>query len=280
MSGEVKLTMLEQWAILTHMIRFNATKPSLPLKSSLLLMTATGLIACAAPNTATGNPTSLTETNAVPAIQNPITPAPLESDDLDGRMMALENRVSTLETDMTSAKPILRKVEVIERQFKSLSLELDRIDTETSSAVPSAPQTKTEPVKTEKETIKPTKTEPKAAPPKMVKGAPAVTNLRFGSKNKSSTRIVIDANHAVKITPDLDNEEKILVLDIKGLDWKTSMNKTVLDTPLISSYSAQKTETGSRLVLQLKQAVSISKPQSLNPEKDMGHRGFIDLNAQ
>lgn len=280
MAGEVKLTMLVQWANLNLMIRFNATKPSLPLKSSLLLVTTIGLIACAAPNTATGNPTSLTEASTIPAIQNPITPAPLETKDIDGRMMALENRVSTLETDMTSAKPILRKVEVIERQFKSLSLELDRIDTETPSATLSAPQAQNEPVKIEKEFIKPVKIEPKATPPKIVKGAPSVTNLRFGSKNKSSTRIVIDANHAVKITPDLDNEEKILVLDIKGLDWKTSMSKSSLNTPLISSYSAQKTETGSRLVLQLKQAVSISKPQSLNPEKDMGHRGFIDLNAQ
>ena len=271
-----KLTPSAECLILKNMIRFKSTRTPYHFKSSLLLLTAIGITACASPTTATDNPTSLTE--IPPADNQVINPAPLAHTDVTGRLTALESRIGTLESDMNTAKPILKKVEVIERQFKSLSLNLDHINSETNAAPTNAMnEIKTPIVSKAKEAPKP-KTVKNTSTVK--NAAPAVTNVRFGSKNNSSTRIVLDATRPVKITTDLDNNEKILVLDIKGLDWKTAMNKSALGSPLIQSYTAQKTTNGSRLILQLKKPVTLGNPQSLNPEKDMGHRGFIDLTAQ
>lgn len=256
------------------------TKPSLRFSSTLLLMTSITLVACTSAD-ATGNPTSL---SSAPEDNVPVAVSTLSPTDIEGRLSSLENKVGSLEKDMTAAKPTLAKVEVIERQFRSLSLELDRIDQESLSG--SAPalkpnQTaKVEPIKQDR----PIATKPITAKHNIPKAQPttgkAVTGVRFGSQSNSKTRIVVDGGAPVSMTADLDNQEKILVLEIKGLDWKTALSKSNISSPLITSYTAQNTDNGSRLVLQLKRAVRVGKVQSLGPEGSNGHRAFLDLTAQ
>jgi hypothetical protein len=256
-------------------------KSSFRLLASLMFLTSLGLIACA-PTDATGNPTSLS--TAPPSEQTlPVPVSSLSSSDIEGRLSTLEGKVGTLEQDMSEAKPTLKKVAVIERQFRSLSLELDRIDQESMTGNIKTSQI-IEPIETA-----PTTRGKKAAPRPVVKSntsapkaksSPSVTNVRFGSQNEKTTRIVVDGSKAVAMTADLDNQEKILVLEIKGLDWKTAMSRSAIPSSLIQSYTAQNTLDGSRLVLQLKKAVRLGKVQTLGPEGSNGHRAFLDLTAQ
>jgi hypothetical protein len=251
----------------------------------LLLMTTVMLMSCAASD-ATGNPTSLSSAPeaTTPEATIPVAVSSLSSTDVEGRLSSLEQKVGTLESDMNDAKPTLAKVAVIERQFRSLSLELDRIDQEqllpakisNEKISTSAPMVKEKSRATE--TPKPK--EPVKTKSSRTTGAAEVTGVRFGSQNSNSTRIVVDGGKPVSMTADLDNNEKILVLEIKGLDWKAATNRPSISSPLVASYTAQNTENGSRLVLQLKRGVKIGKVQSLSPEGSNGHRAFLDLTAQ
>jgi hypothetical protein len=266
-------------------------KPSLQISSFALLLASVALIACTPSNDATGAPQSLT--HDVSSIQKaePMMDEASNDSDWVSKLQLLENRVAMLETEMNAAKPTLAKVDIIERQFRSLSLELDRIDGVTSTPlaeIPMGEATKTELSKIEslkldsKKTTEKPKTKPVIESKKTntpVSGS-AITNVRFGSTAKDKTRIVLDATKAVSVSTDLDNQEKILVMEIDGLDWKAAMNKTVTSSPLVSSYSAQKTATGSRLIIQLKQSVKLGKVQSLKPEGVHSHRSFVDLTAQ
>ena len=261
------------------------SKSSHRTSSSLLLLASVTLMACA-PTNATGNPTSLSGEASEPTV--PVAVSTLAASDVEGRLSSLEQKVGSLEKDMGDAKPTLAKVAVIERQFRSLSLELDRIDQEALGT-----KTSMKPVATEfvavpvpaivKDNVaapaKPTPTKAKTETV-AVKGEKAVTGVRFGSKGANATRIVVDGGKPVSMTSDLDNNEKILVLEIKGLDWKTAKSRSSISSPLVASYSAQDSDDGSRLVLQLKKAVRVGKVQSLGPQGENGHRAFIDLTAQ
>ena len=277
------------------MIRTQSRTSGLKTSSALMLFAAIGLVACGTGAAATGNPTSLSDAAANINITNaetlPVPTSSLSTEDMAGKLGALEQRVGSLEQDMSKAKPTLAKVEVIERQFRSLSLELDRIDQDAQTLAPAktitvkseatkpvAPSIKTETVKSEPAPKK----EPKKDMGRETKSssAPAVTGVRFGAKNNNTTRLVVDANRPVRMTTDLDNQEKILVLEIKGLDWKTAMAKSGINSPLIASYTAQNTGDGARLILQLKRGVKLGKVQTLNPDGSNGHRAFVDLIAQ
>ena len=247
-------------------------------QSILLLMSSVLLMSCTSSN-ATGNPTPLSSTSE-PTV--PMDVSSLSPSDMQDRISLLEQKIATLEKDMNDAKPTLAKVDVMERQFRSLSLQLDRIDQEqlpmtTSDTIVSVPHDK--PVHTNKVVTK-NKEPEKTKATSRYSGVGAVTGVRFGNKNSASTRVVVDGGKPVSMTADLDNNEKILVLEIKGLDWKTALRRPSIASPLVASYTAQNTENGSRLVLQLKRAVKIGKVQSLSPEGSNGHRAFLDLTAQ
>jgi hypothetical protein len=208
---------------------------------------------------------------------------------LDANMSGLESDVADLQTDMTRAKPQLAKIDSMERHFRQLSLELDRIDTtygvaptKAAKPVPLVPQ------KEQRAAPKPQPVEAKPLPPvseKKAAPAPAkaasgplkVQQVRVGEQAGGKTRIVLDTTSPAKISYDIDNGEKILLVEVPNAAWAAQQSQTLKNGGLVSSYKAQSDASGSRLIVQLKGPAQVVSTSRLDPTKDAGHRVFLDL---
>jgi hypothetical protein len=192
----------------------------------------------------------------------------------------LEQRVSNLENQMAAAQPTLKKVEAIDKHFKSLSLELDRISQDYSVS----------PVVEKKEhTIEPkpaVKVEKKAEVQKQVekkepvKKSPyvfSVTSVRIGEQPKNITRIVLDTTEPAQVNYDLDNAEGLLVIEIPKAQWKTTQQQIFQKSPMLKSFRASSDDKGARLVADLKQTAKVIATARLKPSGDNGHRVYIDI---
>lgn len=106
----------------------------------------------------------------------------------------------------------------------------------------------------------------------------AVSGLRFGG-DSGKTRIVFDANATLSYRTDLDNAENLLVIELPGARWSMAMQGKAPAYSLIDSWSAQPDgQGGTRLIMILKKAASLTYQATLKPESDNPyHRLVIDL---
>lgn len=209
---------------------------------------------------------------------------------LEQNMGGIETDVANLQAEVTEARPRLAKVETMERHFRQLSLELDRINrTYDVGAEPVAavvPQVKPEPVAKPLPKPEPAKVAPKpvnkpqpAAVPKAAttSGPLKVNQVRIGEQPGGKTRIVLDSTQPAKINYDIDNGEKILVIEVPGAAWGASQSATLKSSPLVSSYKAESDAGGSRIIVQLKAEAQVTGTSRLTPAGGAGHRVFLDL---
>lgn len=206
---------------------------------------------------------------------------------LDANVSGLESDVAGLQTDMTRAKPQLAKIDSMERHFRQLSLELDRIDNTYGVApMPAAKPVLSAPKPAEKIAPKskpveakplPPVSEKKATPAKAAKGPLKVQQVRVGEQAGGKTRIVLDTTAPAKISYDIDNGEKILLIEVPDASWGAQQAQTLRNAGLVSSYKAESDASGSRLIVQLKGPAQIVGTSRLDPSKDAGHRVFLDL---
>lgn len=208
-------------------------------------------------------------------------------DSLDANVSGIESDVAGLQTDMTKAKPQLAKVDSMERHFRQLSLELDRINnTYGVDAVPSKPA----PAKVEKAPLAPKPkpveakplppvSEPKAKPVAAKKSSVPlqVQQVRVGEQANGKTRIVLDTSAAAKINYDIDNGEKILLIEVPDASWAAKQSQTLKAGGLVSSYKAESDGNGSRLIVQLKGPAQVVSTSRLDPSDGAGYRVFLDL---
>lgn len=106
----------------------------------------------------------------------------------------------------------------------------------------------------------------------------AVTALRLG-EHADKTRMVFDISGAVTFRTDLDNGEKLLVIEIEGAGWSAAATKT-MTSPLIQSYSTQALDggKGTRIIMVLKRDSSIISQSVLKPDgANPNYRLMIDL---
>lgn len=236
--------------------------------------------------------------------------APSSSDD---RIARLEQQIADLQKEVAASRPQLAKIDVIEQKFKDLSLGLDKIDATynmkpaAAAPAPAAPVVASPPIPAPapQSIPAPAVSKPVAAtppakpvavtpPPKPVEkpaekkaeapaakasGAKEVQSLRVGEQ-KGSTRLVLDLGQPVKVTSDVDNDEKILLIEIPGFAWKAPETRTYPSSPLIASYQATSDASGTHLVVQLKKAAKVVNAGSLAASKDKGPRAVIDIAAQ
>jgi hypothetical protein len=245
----------------------------------------------------------------VPAVTPPATEpvSVLPADVVGDRIAVLEQKVSGLQTEMATARPTLQKVDMMERHFRSLSLELDRIDRQYDLAK-TVPVTPVEPQATEHPVaIAPTplqkadtppapvkkpaesvpvpakkaekKIEKKAETPKVTSGAAEVRSVRIGKQPDGVTRIVLDTTSPARINYDLDNGERILVIEIPDTVWKAENSGDVSKSDVVSSFAADGDSASSRLVVQLKTKAKIVTTARLNPSGGSGYRVYLDLKA-
>lgn len=110
-------------------------------------------------------------------------------------------------------------------------------------------------------------------------GVPTLHHIRIG-EDADKTRLVLDLNKKVPYTYDLDNTEKILVIDVDARNVSAVKSAQFEKSPLISSYMADVgTDGKARVVLQLRRAVKVLSTSTLPPNGDKGDRVVIDLVA-
>jgi len=121
-----------------------------------------------------------------------------------------------------------------------------------------------------------------AAQPASLGGAMAATgayvsNVRFG-EHADKTRLVIDTSDKVAFSYDVDNNERILMIELPGSGWQGAQEMQISNSPLISSYNVvSDNQGGHQLIMQLKQPVQVLWAQALAPGGPQGHRVVFDL---
>ncbi len=126
-----------------------------------------------------------------------------------------------------------------------------------------------------------TKTEAKITPAagaSVPTGANSVKGIRIG-EHGSKTRLVLDlsANAKPAFKYDLDNGEKVLLVELPASGWAGAQSGTP-KSPLIESWTVQKTpEGGSTLAIQLKKDARVLSTEFLKPEGPDSARLVMDI---
>ena len=207
---------------------------------------------------------------------------------IQSNVSGLESDVAGLQEEVTSIRPRVAKVEAIEKHFRDLSLELDRINktydmapvvrpekTATAAPSPKAVESKALPPVVEAKKPVAVKKAPvaKAAAPAPLK----VQKVRIGEQASGKTRIVLDTTAPAKISYDIDNGEKILVIELPGAAWDAQKSQTLKNSGLVASYTSEGHDVGSRMIVQLTDAAQVVSTSRLDPAEGAGYRVFLDL---
>jgi hypothetical protein len=117
----------------------------------------------------------------------------------------------------------------------------------------------------------------KAAPKRAVGDGLRVVRVRTGM-HPGKVRFVLDVNQKPTFRYDVDNDEKLLLLELPNTGWDASMRKSLGGNPLIKSYSVQKLNNGtSRLAIELKAPVKVGMAKVFAPNNVYGHRIVLDV---
>lgn len=238
--------------------------------------------------------------------------------DTNARIDRLEGAVTAMHRDLKILAPSMQRLALIETDLQDLVEQLEAVlQEEGSAAAPTAyvppPQalSASEPSAGEEEFAE--DTEPAPAVPAQQQKAPAAhqpapvptptpapaptpaaapvsaalqagalqaSGLRLG-EHPGKTRIVIDMSGTPAYKHDLDNAEKIFMIELPNTAWAGPATQS-FSSPLIQSYTAQPMDNngGTRIVLVLKKSASVSYQDTLKPANDSPyHRLVIDLTA-
>lgn len=117
---------------------------------------------------------------------------------------------------------------------------------------------------------------PAAQVPPATQGT-AVRDVRVG-EHPGKTRIVLDVSGKTSFTADLDNQERILVIEIPEAGWTTALQKDFSASPLLSSYRVEALgDRGSLLIFQIKKPATIAYKAAMDNPGGKTQRIVIDL---
>jgi hypothetical protein len=118
---------------------------------------------------------------------------------------------------------------------------------------------------------------PTAAPAPTYDGLVA-KNIRIG-EHPGKLRIVLDTNKEANYSVDLDNNEKIIIIELPDAKWVGASSQKFSDYPLVESYSIEPTNSGkgTMIVVTLKAGTEILKEGVLMPDKTSDYRIYFDL---
>lgn len=230
----------------------------------------------------------------------------------DERFKRLENAVVEMRSDFEAVLPSIVRLVAVEKDMQALMEQLDSLlQNEPPSSPPTAPAAMMEapprvlpitapppqpapapaanagavplqkaqpppqppPVAAEKPAEK------KAAPsPVAITGPTQVTGVRIG-EHADKTRMVLDLSGPAKYSYDLDNVEKLLVLEIPDAGWKGPTQWKAGKSPVLDSWNATPLDggKGSRMIIQLKDAASVIYETTLAASGQESFRIVIDL---
>lgn len=107
----------------------------------------------------------------------------------------------------------------------------------------------------------------------------AVQGVRLGNHETGKTRMVFDVSKASTFTYDVDNTEKILVIEIPSTVWNAGpVTRNFMENPLVKSLAASPNgQGGTRIVVQLLAPAKVLWSQSIPPAGLQGDRIVLDL---
>lgn len=104
-----------------------------------------------------------------------------------------------------------------------------------------------------------------------------VQALRVG-EHPGRTRIVLDVSSNVAFRHDIDNNERILMLELPGAAWSAPLQQQFARSPLVAAYQATPDgQGGTRLAIQLRKPAKIASTQSLAAEPGKAPRVVVDI---
>jgi N-acetylmuramoyl-L-alanine amidase len=200
------------------------------------------------------------------------------------RLDRLERALQDLRNEFDSVKPSVRRLMAIEADIQNLVGELRRLSEEPELAANNSPARQRAPA-SQPQVMRPAPViTPKAAKPKpsvQRKAPPPVSegttvyDVRIG-EHPGKTRIVLDTNAKASFSVDVDNDEKIMVIDLPNAGWSAAMSKN-LSSKTLRSYRVEESGNGNLLIFQLKKSVEIASQEEIPGTGGAGRRIVIDL---
>lgn len=203
------------------------------------------------------------------------------------RLDRLERVVQDMRNEFNSVQPSIRRLMAIEGDMSNIITELRKINN-TQPAAPKTnfnnartPQVLSAPPPAQTATPKAQVTPPKtkASPqfePPAANGRQGIYGVRLG-EHSGRTRIVLDSAEKPSFNVDIDNNEKIMVIDLPQSQWNAAMAGTLNKSNFISSYKVEKAGDGHMLIMQLKKPAKLSYEKLLPSNNGAGYRLVLDL---
>jgi len=213
-------------------------------------------------------------------------------EDVHFRVLKLERQMKTLQGDFDTLLPPLAKMakndpelQTTIRHIQSRPMDEVEMPAEPLAHAPAPPlviepeaRTKT-PHKEKIEKVAPPGEKHVAKPDVSSGTGPTVTALRTGD-HPGKTRLVLDLTQATHFSADLDPAENLLVIEMPEITWAAAPEKSFGAHPLLKSYTAEATKTGTRLVIELKGPAKLAMKSAFKPSEGHGHRIVLDIASQ
>lgn len=231
--------------------------------------------------------------------------------DSDARLNRLENAVQGLRNDVDFLAPAVLRLVTIEKDLQNLIGQIEVLlePGQSPAPAPAAAVPATDPVRVPaavsdplplqniaqaapaeglpeaaEEVSTPVVETPKAEPPPPTppkdtgSGSTQVYDLRVG-EHTDKTRLVLDVSTQTPYSTDLDNEEKLLVVELPEATWSAEKVRSFPASKVLASYRVDSVNNGqgSLLVLQLKSSATILFSGKLPAANGTGQRIVIDL---
>lgn len=205
--------------------------------------------------------------------------------DQDARFDRLENAVMGMRQEFEAVKPAIIRLAAVEEDMQILLKQLESLvqnpPAQVEETLVAQDQTPllagAEQVTLPPETAAPAAS---ASPQKIIAATASgitVQNVRVGER-EGITRLVIDVNGVTSYKNDLDNNERLLLIEMPEAGWAAAQSATLEKSPLIESWAMQAMENGkgSRLIIRLRKNVIIVTASALTaPDRIM-----IDLRSE
>ena len=201
------------------------------------------------------------------------------------RLDRLERAVQDMRNEFARVEPSITKLMGLEGEIQTLIGELQQINNEGSLPVmaPENPKVMAAGPMTAKP-MKPAavsaakKTYQKKAAPPVSNGKASIYDIRFG-EHSNRTRIVMDSNAKTGFNVDIDNNEKIAVIDLPQAGWSTTKSKSLAKSNFVKSYTVESSGEGHILILQLKRNAKVTYKDDLKSTTGNSRRLVLDLSG-
>lgn len=178
------------------------------------------------------------------------------------RLARLEQDVASLKTDFMQLAMTYNGLMTTNERIEEL---LTRLEAERAKPAP-----------VEKQALAKNTPTPAKKPAVDLPKEATVVGVRLG-EHDTKTRLVVDASKLGKVTTDLDNNEKILLVTLDGVKWTAKETVSGLSSPLVAGWSVQSQDGAKVLAIQLKKPVKILATEKMDAHKSDPAKFVIDL---